>query len=149
VVEPVRITADPAGGIRIANLHDVRDLSHLAFAWTLEAEGVEVASGSLAVPSMAAGEQATVPLPPLPPTEVESWLTVQALLAADYPWAPPATRSPGASSPSPPPRRGARPNPTRLGTRRNPTRLGTPWNPPTWGRPGTPSPGNGGPRTGG
>jgi beta-galactosidase len=88
VVEPVRITADPAGGVRIANLHDVRDLSHLVFAWTLEAEGVEVASGPLAVPSVAPGEQATVPLPPLPPTEVESWLTVQALLATDHPWAP-------------------------------------------------------------
>jgi beta-galactosidase len=88
VVEPVRITADPAGGIRIANLHDVRDLSHLAFSWTLEAEGVEVASGSLEVPPVGPGGQATVPLPPLPPTEVESWLTVQALLATDHPWAP-------------------------------------------------------------
>jgi beta-galactosidase len=112
VVEPVRITADPAGGIRIANLHDFRDLSHLAFSWTLEAEGVEVAGGSLAVASVAPGEQATVPLPPLPPTEVESWLTVQALLATDHPWAPagheiawgqlpitPAPGNPGAPEP--------------------------------------------------
>jgi beta-galactosidase len=112
VVEPVRITADPAGGIRIANLHDFRDLSHLAFSWTLEAEGVEVAAGSLEVPSVAPGEQATVPLPPLPPTEVESWLTVQALLATDHPWAPagheiawgqlpitPAPGNPGAPEP--------------------------------------------------
>src|SRR4029453_10222783 len=29
VVEPVRITADPAGGIRITNLHTFRDLAHL------------------------------------------------------------------------------------------------------------------------
>jgi beta-galactosidase len=88
VVEPVRITADPAGGIRVANLHDVRDLSHLRFSWTLEAEGVAVASGSLEVPPLGPGEQATVPLPPLPPTEAESWLTVQALLATDHAWAP-------------------------------------------------------------
>jgi len=112
VVEPVRITADPAGGIRIANLHDFRDLSHLAFSWTLEAEGAEVAAGALEVPSVAPGEQATVPLPPLPPTEVESWLTVQALLATDHPWAPagheiawgqlpitPAPGNPGAPEP--------------------------------------------------
>jgi beta-galactosidase len=88
VVEPVRITADAAGGIRIANLHDFRDLSHLRFTWTLEAEGVGVASGRLEVPAVGPGEQATVPLPPLPPPEVESWLTVQAVLAADHPWAP-------------------------------------------------------------
>ena len=88
VVEPVRITADPAGGIRIANLHDFRGLSHLRFSWALEAEGVGVASGSLEVPSVGPGEQATVPLPPLPPTDGESWLTVQALLATDHPWAP-------------------------------------------------------------
>jgi beta-galactosidase len=115
VVEPVRITADAAGGIRIANLHDFRDLSHLRFSWTLEAEGVGVASGRLEVPAVGPGEQATVPLPPLPPTEVESWLTVQAVLAADHPWAPashevawgqlpitPALPTPGAPEPAPP-----------------------------------------------
>src|SRR5512132_3364313 len=106
VIEPVRITADPGGGIRVANLHDFVDLSHLRFTWTLEADGVEVASGSLGVPALAPGETATVPLPALPPTEVESWLTVQALLAADEPWAPaghevawgqlPVTPAPGA-----------------------------------------------------
>jgi beta-galactosidase len=88
VVEPVRVTADPGGGIRVANLYDFADLSHLRLTWTLEAEGVEAASGSLEVPSLGPGETATVPLPALPPAEVESWLTVQALLAADEPWAP-------------------------------------------------------------
>jgi beta-galactosidase len=88
VVEPVRITADPAGGIRVANLHDVVDLSHLRFTWSLEAEGVAVASGPLGVPALAPGETTTVPLPDLPLTQVESWLTVQALIATDQPWAP-------------------------------------------------------------
>jgi beta-galactosidase len=88
VVEPVRIAADPGGGILVANLHDFRDLSHLAFTWTLEAEGVAVASGPLQVPPLAAGERTTVPLPLLPPTDAESWLTVRALLATDHPWAP-------------------------------------------------------------
>src|SRR5215217_2089158 len=88
VVEPVRITADPSAGIRIANLHDVVGLSHLRFPWTLEAEGLQVASGSLEVPALGPGETTTVPLPELPPTEAETWLTVRAVLAADEPWAP-------------------------------------------------------------
>jgi beta-galactosidase len=88
VVEPVRITPDPAGGIRVANLHDVRDLSHLAFEWTLEEEGLPVASGPLEVPPLPPGSAATIDLPPLPPTNAESWLTVRAVLATDHPWAP-------------------------------------------------------------
>jgi len=88
VVEPVRITPDPAGGIRVANLHDVRDLSHLAFEWHLEEEGLPVASGPLEVPPLPPGSAATIDLPPLPPTNAESWLTVRAVLASDHPWAP-------------------------------------------------------------
>jgi beta-galactosidase len=86
VVEPVRITPGD-GGIRVANLHEVRDLSHLRFAWHLEEEGLEVASGRLDVPPLAPGEAGTVPVPPLPPTSGESWLTVRAVLAGDQPWA--------------------------------------------------------------
>jgi beta-galactosidase len=88
VVEPVRITPDPAGGVRVANLHEVRDLSHLSFGWHLEEEGVEVASGHLEVPPLDAGSAATVPLPPLPTTARETWLTIRAVLATDHPWAP-------------------------------------------------------------
>jgi beta-galactosidase len=88
VVEPVRIGADPAGGIRITNLHAFRDLSHLAFHWSLETEGVAVAIGRLAVPPLGPGAAATVAVPALPAGEGESWLTVRALLAADQPWAP-------------------------------------------------------------
>jgi beta-galactosidase len=88
VVEPVRITADPAGGIRITNLHTFRDLAHLRFDWSLESEGVAVATGRLQVPSLGPGDSTTVPLPDLPPTTTETWLTVRALLATDHPWAP-------------------------------------------------------------
>jgi beta-galactosidase len=88
VVEPVRIGAGPSGGIRVDNRYDVVDLSHLRFTWTLAAEGVEVASGPLEVPALRPGATTTVPLPDLPATGTESWLTVQALLAADEPWAP-------------------------------------------------------------
>jgi beta-galactosidase len=88
VVEPVRITADPAGGIRITNLHTFRDLAHLRFDWSLESEGVAVATGRLQIPSLGPGDGAAVPLPDLPPTTAETWLTVRALLATDHPWAP-------------------------------------------------------------
>jgi beta-galactosidase len=87
VVEPVRITPDPGGGIRVANLYEVRDLSHLAFEWKLEEEGIEVAAGPLQPPPLAPGSTTTVDLPPLPPATRESWLTVRALLATDQPWA--------------------------------------------------------------
>jgi beta-galactosidase len=88
VVEPVRITPDPGGGVLVTNLYEVLDLSHLAFRWSLAEEGTEVATGPLAIPPLAPGDSATVPLPPLPATTRESWLTVQALLATDHPWAP-------------------------------------------------------------
>jgi beta-galactosidase len=89
VVEPVRITGDAgAGRLAIANLHDFRDLSHLAFPWTLEEEGVPVAEGVLELEPPAAGETAEVALPALPSTRAETWLTVRAVLAADEPWAP-------------------------------------------------------------
>jgi beta-galactosidase len=88
VVEPVRITSDPAGGVRVANLYDFRDLSHLSFEWRVEEEGVEVAAGHLDVPPVDAGSATTVPLPSLPTTARETWLTVRAVLATDHPWAP-------------------------------------------------------------
>src|SRR3954451_18022149 len=67
VFEPVRIDGDAAGGaIRLANLHEVRDLSHLDFTWVLEEEGVPVAEGSLDVGAVAAGDATEVPLPDLP-----------------------------------------------------------------------------------
>ena len=87
VVEPVRIAPDPDGGIRVANLYEVRDLSHLAFEWALEQEGVTVATGRLKVPAMGPGATATVPLPDLPQITAETWLTVRAVLATNHPWA--------------------------------------------------------------
>jgi beta-galactosidase len=86
VVEPVRISFDGAG-ITIANLHETRDLSHLRFEWTLEQEGEQTASGTLDVPTVAAGESVVVPAPALPESSAESWLTVRAVLAADEAWA--------------------------------------------------------------
>jgi beta-galactosidase len=86
VVEPVRIQED-AGGVRITNLHETRDLSYLAFDWVAEIEGTETASGTLEVPALAAGESVVVALPELPASTRESWMTVRALLARDESWA--------------------------------------------------------------
>ncbi|MGH3327714.1 MAG: glycoside hydrolase family 2 TIM barrel-domain containing protein [Streptomycetales bacterium] len=93
VIEPVRIEGDaPAasapGTIRITNRYDFLDLSRVRFSWVLEQEGTPVAGGPLAVPALPAGDSADLPLPDLPPTEQESWLTVRAELAKDQAWAP-------------------------------------------------------------
>jgi beta-galactosidase len=88
VIEPVRIAGSTSDGVRITNLHDFRDLSHLTFTWTLEEEGVPVADGELDVPPVSAGGHVEVPVPSFPATSGESWLTVRAVLADDQPWAP-------------------------------------------------------------
>ena len=89
VIEPVRIDGDAAAGrVRVANLHDFRDLAHLAFHWALEEEGVAVAEGTLDVGPLRAQETAEPAFPELPATSDEAWLTVRAVLAADEPWAP-------------------------------------------------------------
>ena len=60
VIEPVRIEGGE-GGLRVANLHDFRDLAHLRFAWALEEEGAPVAEGELDVGAVPAGEAAELP----------------------------------------------------------------------------------------
>jgi beta-galactosidase len=88
VIEPVRITGAPGGGLRVANLYEVLDLGHLRFTWTVEEEGVEVDAGELAVPAVAAGDSLELDLPAKADGGAETWLTVRAVLAADEPWAP-------------------------------------------------------------
>jgi beta-galactosidase len=89
VFAPVRITVDPAAGtVTVANRYDIGDTAHLAYEWRLDQQGVRVAGGSLGVPVVAAGTQATVPLPGLPDAGADGWLTVRAVLAAALSWAP-------------------------------------------------------------
>jgi beta-galactosidase len=88
VFEPVRISAGLDGGLRIENRFLFRDLAHLRFEWSLEEEGVSVASGPLTLAPLPAGAVAELPLPSLPDTVAETWLTVRAVLASDEPWAP-------------------------------------------------------------
>nr|WP_246211710.1 glycoside hydrolase family 2 TIM barrel-domain containing protein [Phytoactinopolyspora alkaliphila] len=102
VIEPLRITVDgavsdgrlpssgsPDGGVKVtvSNLHDFADTSTFSYRWQLEQDGIEVASGELDVPVLAAGESADVGVP-VSSTAGETWLTVTALLAAETAWAP-------------------------------------------------------------
>ncbi|MGI5131365.1 glycoside hydrolase family 2 TIM barrel-domain containing protein [Pseudonocardia sp. CA-107938] len=87
VIEPVRITGSRAG-LTVTNMQDFAGLDAFTFTWVLEEEGLEVAGGELAVPEVPAGASVDLPLPELPPTDHETWLTVRAALAKDAPWAP-------------------------------------------------------------
>ena len=87
VIEPVRITGTPDGRLRVTNLHEVLDLGHLRFPWTVEEDGVEVESGELDLPHVAAGESVEFDLPAKAGSDAETWLTVRAVLAGDEPWA--------------------------------------------------------------
>jgi beta-galactosidase len=89
VISPLRVTIDvPARTVEIRNGHDFRDTGALRYVWSLAERGRPVAEGPLAVPVLAAGTARTVPLPALPETTGESWLSVHAELASDEPWAP-------------------------------------------------------------
>ncbi|HEY2697680.1 MAG TPA: glycoside hydrolase family 2 TIM barrel-domain containing protein [Pseudonocardiaceae bacterium] len=88
IIAPVRITPDPAAGtVLVENGYDFADTAHLAFTWSVAAEGVEVESGVLEVPAIAAGGSATVALPELPSGKGETWLTISAALAGGTSWA--------------------------------------------------------------
>ncbi len=91
VIEPVRIEGDGRDGtLRITNLYDFADLSHLAFTWSYEVAGESVADGVLPVPATGPGESAEVKLPPAPTRgkDAETQWTVRAVLADDTAWAP-------------------------------------------------------------
>jgi beta-galactosidase len=87
IIEPVRISAD-GSGVRVSNHYDFVSTGHLTFSWVLEDEGIAVAQGVLDLPPVLSGQSAEVPLPRLPSTGGESWLTVSASLSAPTAWAP-------------------------------------------------------------
>ncbi|MEN3271105.1 MAG: beta-galactosidase [Pseudonocardia sp.] len=87
VIEPVRISAD-GSGVRVQNLYDFRDLSHVEILWRLEEEGESVAQGKLVLPHIPAGESESVALPAgLPTVAREAWLQLRAVLVEDAAWA--------------------------------------------------------------
>jgi beta-galactosidase len=88
VVQPVRLTFD-GGEVEIANLRHSADTSDLSFRWRVEHDGVAAAGGELAVPVVEAGGSARVALPAVPVAQdAETWLTLDAVLAAKTAWAP-------------------------------------------------------------
>jgi beta-galactosidase len=87
VVQPVRFTFD-GDEVALTNLRHSADTSDLRFRWRVEHDGTLLVSGDLEVPVVAAGESARVPLPPVPVSQdSETWLTIDAVLAAGTAWA--------------------------------------------------------------
>ncbi|NGO69697.1 beta-galactosidase small subunit family protein, partial [Streptomyces boncukensis] len=90
VIEPVRIAqGSTPGTVRLANLYDLTDLSHLELVWSYDTEAGTVASGPLAAPPLGPGEstELKLPEPPEEPQAGEAVWTIRATLAADTPWA--------------------------------------------------------------
>ncbi|MEU6341640.1 glycoside hydrolase family 2 TIM barrel-domain containing protein [Streptomyces sp. NPDC046977] len=102
VVQPVRFTFGElssvsgingfnlvdADHVAITNLRHSADTSDLRFRWRVEHDGRLVDAGDLTVPVVAAGESARVPLPKIAVAEdAETWLTIDAELAAGTAWA--------------------------------------------------------------
>ncbi len=92
IIEPIRITPI-LSGVRVANSYDFTGVGHLDFRWTREEEGLVVGQGVLAVPEVGPGEVVDVPLPdfsaiqPIESGQREVWVTVEAVLKEDTPWA--------------------------------------------------------------
>ncbi|WP_406369829.1 DUF4981 domain-containing protein [Streptomyces sp. NBC_01550] len=87
VVQPVRFTFD-GDELAITNLRHSADTSDLRFRWRVEHDGTFVDSGDMEVPVVAAGSSARVPLPRIPVSQdSETWLTIDAVLAAGTAWA--------------------------------------------------------------
>ncbi|WP_020132029.1 glycoside hydrolase family 2 TIM barrel-domain containing protein [Streptomyces sp. 303MFCol5.2] len=87
VVQPIRFTFD-GDEVTIANLRHTADTSDLRFRWRVEHDGTPVGSGYLEVPAVVAGDSGRVSLPSFPVApDAETWLTVEAVLAAGTAWA--------------------------------------------------------------
>ncbi|MEV2191802.1 glycoside hydrolase family 2 TIM barrel-domain containing protein [Streptomyces phaeochromogenes] len=88
VVQPVEFVFD-GGKVAVTNLRHSTDTSDLRFRWRVEHDGLPVASGDLEIPVVAAGESQRASLPPIAVApDAETWLTIDATLAAPTPWAP-------------------------------------------------------------
>ncbi|RPE78587.1 MULTISPECIES: glycoside hydrolase family 2 TIM barrel-domain containing protein [unclassified Frondihabitans] len=92
VVAPFRFAfsvENEGSGLTISNHRHSRLSDDVRFVWHAEVDGVEVASGALEVPSIAAGSSVAVPLPTIDVgDDGETWLTVEAVTSADAVWAP-------------------------------------------------------------
>ncbi|MEV6057100.1 glycoside hydrolase family 2 TIM barrel-domain containing protein [Streptomyces sp. NPDC052107] len=88
VVQPIRFDFD-GDKLALTNLRHSADTSDLRFRWRVEHDGVPVDRGDLEVPVLAPGDSERVPLPRIRVSpDAETWLTIDAALAAGTAWAP-------------------------------------------------------------
>ncbi|QQM38479.1 glycoside hydrolase family 2 TIM barrel-domain containing protein [Streptomyces liliifuscus] len=88
VVQPVEFVFD-GEKVAVTNLRHSADTSDLRFRWRVEHDGIPVASGDLEIPLVAAGESQWASLPQVAVApDAETWLTIDAALAAPTSWAP-------------------------------------------------------------
>ncbi|MEV5145240.1 glycoside hydrolase family 2 TIM barrel-domain containing protein [Streptomyces sp. NPDC052727] len=87
VVQPIRFGFGD-DSVTITNLRHSADTSDLRFRWRVEHDGTPVDSGDLEVPVVGAGDSERVPLPRIRVSpDAETWLTIDAVLAAGTAWA--------------------------------------------------------------
>ncbi|MFC8130999.1 glycoside hydrolase family 2 TIM barrel-domain containing protein [Streptomyces sp. NPDC057302] len=91
VIQPVRFAYDAdTGTVRVTNLHDFTDLSHLSFEWTYIGDDDAVyAAGDLAVPpELGPGESVDLKLPDAPPASrhAETFLHLTAMVDVKTNW---------------------------------------------------------------
>ncbi|GAA3544864.1 glycoside hydrolase family 2 TIM barrel-domain containing protein [Streptomyces osmaniensis] len=88
VTQPIRFTFDDEK-VAISNLRHSADTSDLRFRWRVEHDGTPVASGDLDVSVVTAGGSGWAELPHVAAApDAETWLTIEAVLAAATAWAP-------------------------------------------------------------
>ncbi|MFF5970314.1 glycoside hydrolase family 2 TIM barrel-domain containing protein [Streptomyces sp. NPDC012769] len=127
VIEPVRIVAgERPGTVAVTNRYDVADLGHLAFSWSLLADGESIAEGDLEVPALTPGQSADVrlPQPPAAPAGAETVWTVRAVLARATAWAPAGHEVAWGQLPASAPTTGPRPTGARPAVTADRVRLG-------------------------
>jgi beta-galactosidase len=88
VVQPIRFDFN-GDKLALTNLRHSADTSDLRFRWRVEHDGIPVDHGELEVPVLAPGDSQHVPLPRIRVSpDAETWLTIDAVLAAGTAWAP-------------------------------------------------------------
>ena len=91
VIAPVRVeAADLAKGrVKITNLYDFTDLTHLALNWNIEKDGIVVENGCTSGMSLAPHKTATVTLPYTMPEKADGryFLNISFCLAVNTAWA--------------------------------------------------------------
>jgi beta-galactosidase len=87
VIEPLVISSNGDGAIRITSRYEVLDTSGLVFRMVTEVGGEQIDAEQLEVPVIGPGETVEVKLPAVDASKPETWLTVTAELAESTSWA--------------------------------------------------------------